>query len=76
RDNAQMIAILRRLVARGNTVIVVEHDPATILAADWIVDIGPRAGREGGQVMVQGPLQDVLENGDGGSVTLEYLRRK
>lgn len=60
RDNAEMLRILRGLVARGNTVIVVEHDSTTIRQADWIVDVGPGAGGEGGKLLFSGPLKDFL----------------
>lgn len=63
RNNQQMIKILRQLVDQGNTVIVVEHDLETILSADWIVDIGPGAGREGGKLLFSGELRDFLRGG-------------
>jgi len=56
RDNEKLLGTLVRLRDLGNTVIVVEHDEDTMLAADWIVDIGPRAGEHGGQVVVAGDL--------------------
>jgi len=55
RDNARLIAILKRLRDLGNTVVVVEHDEAMIRAADWVVDLGPGAGTAGGRVMYSGP---------------------
>ncbi len=61
RDNRQMIRILRQLVDQGNTVIVVEHDQETILAAEWIVDIGPGAGLEGGELLFSGTLRKFWE---------------
>ena len=60
RDNRMLLDTLAALVARGNTVLVVEHDEATIRAADYIVDLGPGAGRNGGEVVVQGSLARVL----------------
>ncbi len=60
RDNTKLLAALRKLRDLGNTVIVVEHDEETIRAADWIVDMGPGAGVNGGEVLVSGTLQDVL----------------
>ena len=57
RDNAKLIASLKRLRDEGNTVIVVEHDEDTMNAADWIVDIGPGAGSEGGEVIYNGPAR-------------------
>ena len=60
-DNEAMIAVLRQLVAQGNSVMVVEHDEATIRQADWIVDIGPRAGVEGGKLLYNGTMSDFLK---------------
>ncbi len=60
RDNTKLLRTLQRLRDLGNTVIVVEHDEETIRAADWIVDMGPGAGVNGGEVLVSGTLQDVL----------------
>src|SRR5918999_403067 len=57
RDNQRLIDTLVRLRDLGNTLIVVEHDEATILAADWIVDIGPGAGEAGGKIVYSGPLK-------------------
>ena len=71
RDNQQLIAILTRLRDLGNTLIVVEHDEDTIRAADWVVDIGPKAGREGGQVVFSGPVADLERSA--GSITGAYL---
>ena len=72
RDNHRLLDTLRRLRDLGNTVIVVEHDEDTIRAADWIVDLGPGAGRAGGGVIVAGTLDDVLA--EPGSLTGAYLR--
>ncbi|MBN2562205.1 MAG: hypothetical protein JXQ75_14875, partial [Phycisphaerae bacterium] len=72
RDTAKLIDTLRRLTDLGNTVLVVEHDVDTIAAADWIVDIGPGAGAHGGRVLVNGPLDALLESPD--SITAKYLR--
>ena len=60
RDIDHLIAMLRRLRDKGNSVLVVEHDPAVIRAADWIVDIGPRAGEGGGELVFAGRLDDLL----------------
>lgn len=60
RDNTKLLTALRKLRDLGNTVIVVEHDEETIRSADWIVDMGPGAGVNGGEVLVSGTLQDVL----------------
>jgi excinuclease ABC subunit A len=72
RDNARLLATLRRLRDLGNTVIVVEHDEDTIRAADYIVDLGPGAGRHGGEVVAAGPLEVVLK--EKRSLTGAYLR--
>jgi excinuclease ABC subunit A len=70
-DNAQLIVTLKNLRDLGNTVIVVEHDEDTIYAADHIVDIGPRAGVMGGQIIHNGSLATLLKNPD--SITGQYL---
>ncbi|MEE3852589.1 excinuclease ABC subunit UvrA [Gordonia sp. LSe1-13] len=62
RDNRRLIETLTRLRDLGNTLIVVEHDEDTIRAADWIVDIGPRAGEHGGEVVHSGSYKDLLKN--------------
>ncbi len=72
RDNERLLATLRGLRDLGNTVLVVEHDEDTIRAADHIVDMGPRAGRFGGEVIVEGTLDDVLKHPE--SLTARYLR--
>ena len=64
RDNHRLIETLVRLRDLGNTLIVVEHDEDTIRVADWVVDIGPGAGEHGGQVVVSGPVQELLEHHD------------
>ena len=74
RDNRRLIETLVRLKNLGNTLIVVEHDEDTIKAADWIVDIGPRAGEHGGQIVVSGTLDDLLSTPD--SITGNYLSGK
>lgn len=61
RDNDQLVRTLRNLCDVGNTIIVVEHDEDTILASDWVVDIGPGAGKHGGHVVFSGPLKSLLE---------------
>src|SRR2546423_1145537 len=74
RDNARLLNTLEQLPDLGNTGIVVEHDEETIRAADHVVDLGPRAGRHGGEVVAAGPLADVLRHPD--SLTARYLRRE
>ncbi len=68
----QLIRVLRQLQAQGNTVVVVEHDEEIIRAADYIIDIGPAAGRLGGEVVYQGPVEG-LEKGTTESFTVRYL---
>ncbi len=74
RDNARLLATLRDLRDLGNTVLVVEHDEETIRAADHIVDLGPRAGRHGGEVVAAGTLDTILASQ--ASLTGRYLRRE
>ncbi|MBT7066962.1 MAG: excinuclease ABC subunit UvrA, partial [Verrucomicrobia bacterium] len=61
RDNERLIHMLQSLRDAGNTVVVVEHDEATIRAADWVIDLGPGAGRHGGEVIYSGPPDALLE---------------
>ncbi len=76
RDNDKLIETLKRLRDLGNTVLVVEHDEDTIFASDYIVDLGPGAGTHGGQIVVDGWLEDLLtaKSNKSGSRTLAYLR--
>jgi excinuclease ABC subunit A len=71
RDNRRLIETLVRLKNLGNTLVVVEHDEETIHASDWVVDIGPRAGVEGGNVIHSGPVEQLLA--DEQSITGAYL---
>ena len=70
RDNRKLIASLKKLRDEGNSVMVVEHDAETMLAADWLVDVGPGAGQEGGRICYNGPVDKISE---GNSTTLDYL---
>jgi len=72
RDNRRLISTLEELRDMGNTLIVVEHDEATIRAADWVVDIGPGAGEHGGEIVFSGPLDGLLKRRK--SITAKYLR--
>ena len=74
RDTDLLIHVLRDLQQLGNTVIVVEHDEEIIRAADYIIDIGPKAGRLGGKVVFQGNLSDLPQKSD--SYTVRYLTRE
>jgi excinuclease ABC subunit A len=71
RDNDRLIAAMRDLQAQGNSVVVVEHDEATMRSADEIIDVGPRAGLEGGQIVAQGTPEQIMGCAD--SVTGGYL---
>ncbi len=71
RDNFRLLETLRRLRDIGNTLIVVEHDEETIRSSDWVVDIGPGAGEHGGDVVVSGPVEELLSAGT--SATGDYL---
>jgi excinuclease ABC subunit A len=72
RDNERLLVTLKELRDLGNTVIVVEHDEDTIRAADHLIDLGPRAGRFGGEVVAEGSVPQVLEHPS--SLTARYLR--
>lgn len=77
RDNSRLLKTLHRLRDMGNTIIVVEHDEETIFASDYLVDIGPGPGIHGGEVVVDGYLNDLLFGKSSfGSSTLEYLREE
>ena len=74
RDNAKLISTLKALRDLGNTLIVVEHDESTILAADYIVDLGPGAGLHGGEVVFSGQKEDLLKHPN--SLTARYIRKE
>ena len=74
RDNDKLINSLKEMVNLGNTLVVVEHDTDTMLAADYLVDVGPGAGREGGQIVAAGTPQEVMANPN--SLTGRYLSGK
>ncbi len=71
RDNDKLITSLKEMVSLGNTLVVVEHDTDTMLAADFLVDVGPGAGREGGQIVAAGTPKEVMKNKN--SLTGKYL---
>ena len=73
RDNRKLIASLKKLRDEGNSVMVVEHDAETMMSADWLVDVGPGAGDEGGRICYNGPVDKISE---GSSTTLDYLLGK
>ncbi len=74
RDNVKLLDTLKSLRDLGNTLIVVEHDEATILSADYVVDLGPGAGRRGGEIIFCGDRNELLK--DKNSLTAKYLRRE
>ena len=73
RDTGRLIRILEELRGLGNTIVVVEHDPDVMRAADHVVDLGPGAGEHGGQIIFEGPLSSLITDGTG-SLTAKYLR--
>ena len=73
RDNQRLIGALQHLRDIGNNVLVVEHDKDIMLASDYLVDIGPKAGKHGGEIVVQGTAEEVLRSG---SETAQYLSGK
>ena len=74
KDNERLINSLKEMRDLGNTLIVVEHDTDTMLAADYLVDIGPKAGEEGGQILASGTVDEVMANPN--SITGRYLSGK
>ena len=74
RDNDKLIATLKKLRDLGNTLIVVEHDEDTMLAADYVVDIGPGAGKNGGEVVAEGTAEEIMKVPE--SITGQYLSKK
>ena len=87
KDNRKLIASLKALRDEGNSVMVVEHDAETMLSADWLVDVGPGAGENGGKICLNAPLDTLLKNKKmdadtaghtviGPSITLDYLKGK
>ncbi|MDR9824077.1 excinuclease ABC subunit UvrA, partial [Vibrio sp. FNV 38] len=73
RDTDRLIAVLKRLRDIGNTVVVVEHDPEIIRAADLLIDLGPKAGVHGGEVVFQGVADHFTPEELKRSLTLQYL---
>ena len=74
RDNKKLIAALKKLRDLGNTVIVVEHDIETMESSDHIIDIGPEAGLNGGQIVAEGNVNQIIKNKE--SITGDYLSGK
>ncbi len=71
-DVDRLLAVLRKLVATGNTVLVIEHHPTVIQAADWVIDLGPDAGDAGGQIVAQGPPRTIADHPE--SLTGKFLK--
>jgi excinuclease ABC subunit A len=74
RDNHRLIETLQNLKQKGNTVIVVEHDRDVMMSADYVVDIGPAAGKFGGEIVAQGTAEEIIDQAS--SLTSKYLARK
>ena len=74
KDNIKLINALKRLRDLGNTVIVVEHDTETMESADYIIDLGPKAGNDGGHIVAQGKLKTIMDSVN--SITGKYLSKK
>jgi excinuclease ABC subunit A len=74
QDSDRLLELLRDLAARGNTVLVVEHDRTLIQGADHVIDLGPRAGEHGGEVVAEGPIETILASAE--SLTGRYLRER
>lgn len=74
RDNERLLRILNQLKELGNTIIVVEHDEATIRSADYVIDLGPGAGEHGGRIVSQGSVDEILSKNE--SLTAKFLKRE
>ena len=74
QDVENLVALLDRLVEAGRTVIVIEHNLDVVARADWVIDLGPGAGHDGGRVVFEGPPGELLRATD--SLTGEHLRRR
>lgn len=72
-DVKKLIDILQRLVERGNTVVVIEHNLDVIKCADWVIDLGPEGGERGGYVVAVGTPEDIAQNPN--SYTGQYLKK-
>jgi excinuclease ABC subunit A len=72
-DVSKLLAVLQRLVDRGNTVLIIEHNLDVIKTADWVIDLGPEGGDEGGEIVAQGTPEDIARNKQ--SYTGEYLKK-
>ena len=71
-DTERLVAMLHRLVDQGHSIIVIEHNLAVIAQADWIIDVGPGAGHDGGRIVFQGTPQQMVDDAD--TLTAQHLR--
>ncbi len=69
----KLIGVLQRLVDKGNTVLVIEHNMEVIKCSDYIIDLGPEGGDEGGEVVARGSPEEIIENNN--SYTAQFLRK-
>jgi len=72
-DVSKLLAVLQRLADKGNTIIIIEHNLDVIKTADFIIDLGPEGGDEGGEIVAQGTPEDIARNKN--SYTGEYLKK-
>ena len=72
-DIEYLVKILKNLTIQGNTVVVIEHNPDVIKEADWIIDLGPEGGDEGGYLVAEGNPHELIKNGSN-SYTIQYLK--
>lgn len=75
-DNARLVKTLQNIRDLGNTIIVVEHDEETIFSSDYLVDFGPGAGVNGGEIVASGSIPEIINDKEKNSLTLDYLRKK
>jgi excinuclease ABC subunit A len=74
-DVSRLVDVLGRLVARGDTLVVIEHHPQVLASADWLVELGPEGGEAGGRIVAEGPPRDVAKKKTAtGSVLREFFR--
>ena len=71
-----LLDVLSKLVDKGNTVIVIEHNLDVIKSADWIIDLGPEGGEKGGQIIAEGTPEDIVKKFMKKSYTAEYLKKE
>ncbi len=76
KDIKMLLDVLSKLVDKGNTVIVIEHNLDVIKSADWIIDLGPEGGQKGGQIMAEGTPEEIVKNFIKKSYTAEYLKKE